>query len=136
MSRERLGRIAVRLYPADIRAQRGSELLGTLLDAGEHSRVAFFGQLWSVVVAGLAARARESQAQPAKQLATDALAWAAITTAFTALVALAATVLHLGGTTEFPGGLPAALGLPALALVLFTVRRTRLSGFSDLPGSC
>jgi hypothetical protein len=85
-----------------------------------------------VIFAGLAARVRESQAQPTKQLATDTLAWAAITTAFTGLVALAATLLHLGGTTEFPGGLPVALGLPALALVLFTVRRTRLSGLFGL----
>jgi hypothetical protein len=132
MSRERLGRIALGLYPADVRAERGAELLGTLLDAGDDSRTAFFGQLWSVIVAGLAARLRESQAQPAKELATDSLAWAAITTAFTGLVALAAALLHFGGTTEFPGGLPAALGLPALALVLFTVWRTRLSGLFGL----
>lgn len=52
--------------------------MGTLLDAGDNSWAAFVRQVASVIGAGLAARAREALNQQPAQVATCALAWAAV----------------------------------------------------------
>lgn len=131
MKREWLGRAAVRLYPTAVRNERGAELLGTLLDAGDASTIAFAGQLCSVITAGLVARLRESMTQTSAQLAISTVAWVALVTVAGSLVAAGAFAIRYRNVS-FTGGILSAFVLPALILVLFMVRRTRLSGLVGL----
>ncbi|HEX3979241.1 MAG TPA: hypothetical protein VHW96_23425 [Solirubrobacteraceae bacterium] len=78
MTRESIARAAMRTYPAGIRSSTGNELVGTLLDAGEHSLIAFTRQLGSVSFGGLLPRSREASAQPLHRLLSDAIPWAAM----------------------------------------------------------
>jgi hypothetical protein len=128
MNREWVGRMAARAYPAEVRAQRGGELVGTLLDAGEDSGASFVGQVGSVLRAGLAARAREALTQPLTQIATYALAWAAVMTIVRSLVGLVGLDIHATGQVRFPEGTFLTWILPALVVVLFTLKLTRVSG--------
>jgi hypothetical protein len=54
--RERIGRAALRAYPPAVRQTRGPEMLGMLLDAGEHSNRAFVRESGSLVLGGLRGR--------------------------------------------------------------------------------
>jgi hypothetical protein len=54
--RERIGQVALRAYPPAVREARGQEMLGMLLDAGEHSSLAFVRESGSVVLGGLRER--------------------------------------------------------------------------------
>lgn len=128
MSREWIAGIAAGAYPADVRAERGAELVGTLLDAGDDSRSAFGRQLCSVVGAGLAARAREALTQPLAQLVISALAWAAVMEVVWVLVELLGVEARATGQIGFPEGAFLTWILPLLAVVSFTLRRTRISG--------
>lgn len=78
MTKRLLGRVAVRLYPTEIRDSRGEEILGTLLDAGAASAAAFVRQLASLVAGGLVARSRRALAQPPAKIAVSAVCWTAI----------------------------------------------------------
>ncbi len=128
MNRTSLGWVAVRLYPEAVRAERGGELVGTVLDAGEASRAAFVGQLASVAGAGLAARARQALTQPVGQIASDTLAWAAVMTVVTAVVWSLGMKAHASGDVRFANGTFVTFVLPVLVVVAFTLKRTRISG--------
>lgn len=72
MIRERVGRAALRAYPSESRAARGEEVLGTLLDAGEHSRAGFGRETGSVLLAGLRERAALTASVGSRRLIADA----------------------------------------------------------------
>jgi hypothetical protein len=133
MSREAIGRTIVRLYPADIRENAGNELVGTLLDAGDASRTAYVQQLISLVRSGLAARARSELRQPLGRIATSTLCWVAVMNVMYESVQGIGITLRWGGTW---GGSTETLlysyVLPALILVLFTLRRNRITGILGL----
>jgi hypothetical protein len=73
MIKEALGRLVVRLYPQEGQSAAGSELVGTLLDAGEVSLGAYLLQLTSLLRAGLWSRARVELTRPFGQIAASAL---------------------------------------------------------------
>jgi hypothetical protein len=56
VSRERIGRAALRVYPRAAREARGLEMLGMLLDAGEQSGWAFVRETGSLVLGGMRER--------------------------------------------------------------------------------
>jgi hypothetical protein len=129
MTRESIARAAVRTYPAEIRSSTGDELVGTLLDAGEHSLIAFARQLASVSFGGLVARSRETSAQPVDQLLSDAIRWAAIMSLAGGLTMDVVTGVRWGD-----GSVPVAYDtiLPALVLVMFLARLDRAAGIAGL----
>jgi hypothetical protein len=133
MTREAIGRTVVRLYPTDIRESAGNELVGTLLDAGDASRSAYVRQLISLVRAGLAARARSELRQPLGRIAASTLCWVAVMSVMYESVEGIGITLGWGGTW---GGSTETLLysyiLPALILVLFTLRRNRITGILGL----
>ena len=57
MTHERLARIALLAYPSRVRAVRGEEMIGTLLDASSGSEAAFWRELVALIGGGLRARA-------------------------------------------------------------------------------
>lgn len=133
MSRAALGRAVVRLYPAAVRDSRGSELVGTLLDAGDASWPAYLVQLLSLVRSGLLARARAELTRPLTQLVASTLGWVAVMSVVLHLEGTATIVLRWGGS---PGsGTETALYsyiLPTVILVLFTLGRRRITGLIGL----
>jgi hypothetical protein len=132
MTRTWLGRIAVRTYPVEVRAQRGEELVGTLLDAGEKSLATFVRQLASLGAGGLAARSRKTLRQPLRQISLDLVRWACITTVAGGLIGGLAS-LRWGGSF---GGSPLTMWVqyvgPAVLLALFTLGHDRLTGIAGL----
>jgi hypothetical protein len=56
MTRDRLARVAMRAYPQRVRAARGQEMLGTLLDASGPSDAAFTRELLGLLGGGVRAR--------------------------------------------------------------------------------
>jgi hypothetical protein len=133
MRREAIGRTVVRLYPKDIRESAGDEFVGTLLDAGDASRGAYVRQLVSLVRSGLAARARSELRQPLGRIAASTLCWVAVMSAMSQLVSVIGIRLRWGDT---PGSDTETLLycyiVPALILVLFTLRRNRTTGILGL----
>ena len=133
MTREAIGRTVVRLYPTDIRESAGKELVGTLLDAGDASRTAYVRQLISLVRSGLAARARSELRKPLGRIAASTLCWVAVMNVMYESVEGIGITLRWGGTW---GGSTETLLysyiLPALILVLFTLRRNRITGILGL----
>jgi hypothetical protein len=93
--------------------------------------MAFTGQLCSVIAAGFAARLRDAMTETAAQLVLNALAWAAAIATAGSLVGRIATEIRWGGTGVI-GGTVAPIALPAVFLILFTMRRTRMSGLVGL----
>jgi hypothetical protein len=128
MNREWVGRMAARAYPAEVHAERGGELVGTLLDAGEDSGASFVCQVGSVLRAGLAARARDALTRPLTQIATCALAWVAVMTIVRSLVSLVAFDIRATGHVGFPDGTFVTWILPACVVASFTLKLTRVSG--------
>lgn len=132
MSRHWIGRIAVRAYPAEARAVRGEELVGTLLDAGDHSLAAFGRQVVSLIVGGLAARSREAFRQPLWQLALDVVRWATIMIVARRLIGEFAWLRW----ESFQWGSFTTVFLyyagPALILTAFTAGRDRAAGVIGL----
>lgn len=57
MTRERIGSLVLRAYPAEARRARGPEMLSMLLDAGATSSAAFARECGSLVVGGFRERA-------------------------------------------------------------------------------
>lgn len=72
MIRERFGRAALRAYPPQSRAARGEEMLGTLLDASEHSPAGFGRETVSLLRAGLRERAALTASVGSRRLIADA----------------------------------------------------------------
>lgn len=133
MRRQAIGRTAVRLYPKDIRESAGEELVGTLLDAGDASRGAYVGQLVSLVRSGLSARARSELREPLGRIAASTLCWVAVMSAMSELVGEIGIRLRWGYTLEASTEtLLYSYILPALILVLFTLRRNRTTGILGL----
>jgi hypothetical protein len=132
MTRAWLGRTAARTYPPEIRAAHGEELIGTLLDAGEHSVALFGRELASLVAGGLAARSRKALSQPLRQISRDLVRWACIVIVARELAGNLAS-LRWGGT--FGGSLSTVWLLyagPALILTVFTAGRDRTTGIIGL----
>jgi hypothetical protein len=133
MSRAGIGKLVVRLYPQDTREQAGNELIGTLLDAGEASRLAFVLQALSVVKSGVWARARVELSRSLWQIAASTLCWVAVMSAMSLLVQTVGIRLRWGDT---PGSDPWTVIynyiLPPLILVMFTLRRHRTTGIIGL----
>ncbi len=78
MMRERLGRAALHAFPETVRASRGEEMLGTLLDVSANSRSRFVLEIIALVGAGLTARAIESAKPGARRMLADGVCLAAI----------------------------------------------------------
>jgi hypothetical protein len=70
--RERIGRAALRAYPPAVRQARGLEMLGMLLDAGEHSNRAFVRESGSLVLGGLRERGALAARAGSRRLVADA----------------------------------------------------------------
>jgi hypothetical protein len=133
MSRETLGRMVTRLYPVDIRERSGDEMVGTLLDAGDASRLAHARQLGSLLRSGLSARARSELSRPLARIAASALGWVAVMSAMSVLVATVGVRLRWD---DSPGSSADTLLycyiLPALILTSFTLRHSRITGVLGL----
>jgi hypothetical protein len=133
MSRPAIGRTVVRVYPKDIRESTGDELLGTLLDAGDESLGDYGRQLVSLVRSGLLARARSELSQPLLRMAASTLCWVAVMSVMFELVETVGIGMRWGGG---PGSDTETLLycyiIPALILVLFTLRRNRPTGLLGL----
>jgi hypothetical protein len=132
MSKAWMGRAVVRTYPAEVRAVRGEELIGTLLDAGDHSSAAFGRHLVSLAAGGVLARSRMVLGQPLGPLSVDVLRWACI-------MVVARGLTGELGSLRWDGAPPWSLqticllwGGPALVLVLFTAGRDRTAAFVGL----
>jgi hypothetical protein len=136
MSRQLIGRTLVRLYPAEVRRARGNELVGTLLDAGDVSSVAFLTNAASLARSGLWARAREELGRPVGQLLVGAFCWAAVLMAMSDVVEGVGTGLFWGGSIFSFGNDPQTVidmyVLPVLILALFTTGRNRTTGLLGL----
>lgn len=136
MSRQLIGRTLVRLYPAEVRRARGNELVGTLLDAGDVSTLAFVANAASLARSGLWARAREELGRPVGQLLVGALCWAAVLIAMTELVEGVGAGIFWDGPFFSYGHDPQTIidmyVLPVLILMLFTSGRNRTTGLLGL----
>ena len=77
MIRERIGRAMLRAYPHEVRAARGEDILGTVLEAGEPSARAFVREGGSIVLAGLRERATFLARVGSRRLIADAFCQAA-----------------------------------------------------------
>lgn len=132
MTRLSVGRLAVRAYPASVRADRGDELVGTLLDAGELSVATFSRELVSLVLSGLVARSRDAFGQPLWQLALDVVRWASIVIVARSLIGELAWLRW----ESFQWGSFTTVFLyyagPALILAAFTAGRDRAAGIIGL----
>jgi hypothetical protein len=78
MTRERIARAALRAMPATVRADRGDELVGTLLDVTGTSRSRFVVELGSLVRSGLHERAAQNARAGAPRLVADGICLAAV----------------------------------------------------------
>jgi hypothetical protein len=76
--RSRIGSLVLRAYPREIRAARGEEMLGTLLDAREDSEWAFIRGCGSLVLGGWRERSRESARTGPVRLVADGFCQAAL----------------------------------------------------------
>lgn len=123
MSSARLGRLALRAYPADVRDECGEEMLGTLLDAGDDSRRAFARGIRSLLVGGALERARDNARVGNRRLVADAFC----------LAGVLSSLLELRQMTELPFGPPVwtivvLAGVPAFAVL----GRDRMAGLCGL----
>jgi hypothetical protein len=138
VNRERIVRLALRSYPRDVRASKGSEMVGTLLDSSARSDAALARELVDLVRRGLSARATSTARVGARRLIADGLCCGGI------LLIAELLYVRLG---VYPGGQLAVgaagtveLGLLAAGLVLALVGYDRagatcaLSCFAVLTG--
>lgn len=136
MSRQLIGRALVKLYPAEVQQTRGSELIGTLLDAGDESMQAFVANAASLATSGLSERARHELRRPARQILIGALCFAAVLTAMSVVVEAIGNRLMWGGTIFTFGTDPQTIidmyALPVVILALFTSGHNRTTGLLGL----
>jgi hypothetical protein len=78
MRRERIARAALRAMPATVRAERGDELVATLLDVSGTSRSRFVTELVSLVRAGVHERAARNARAGAPRLVADGICLAGV----------------------------------------------------------
>jgi hypothetical protein len=127
MNRERIGAAVLRAYPAETRAARGAEMLGTLLDSSADSNVAFAREAVDLVRLGLRARATQLAAAGARRLVADG---ACIAGAFFLAQDLA-TALHSRGVPDAVYS-PAAMAVVAVVLVPAMLGHDRIAGLGAL----
>lgn len=118
-----IGSLALRTYPPSIRAARGEEMLGTLLDAGDDSTGAFIRGCASLVIGGLRERARENVRIGAGRLIADAFCLAAVLCSLTKVLSWHPVPPGYGEASSL-----SALVLLAGVLVFALVGRDRLGG--------
>jgi hypothetical protein len=78
MSASGVGRWALLAYPPGVRRERGEEMLGTLLDAADDSRLALVRGAGSLLIGGGLERARENARVGTRRLVADAFCLAAV----------------------------------------------------------
>jgi hypothetical protein len=133
MTRKWIAEAAVGLYPAEVRAVKGDELVGTLLDAGAVSLAAFLGELVSVIVAALALRSGDALAQPLGELASDSVRWGAVITVVSAMAADFVERVHWGAGLRWATVTSWQQCLaPAVIVTMFVLGRDRLCGLAGL----
>jgi hypothetical protein len=76
--RARIGQAALRAYPPAVRQTRGPEMLGMVLDAGEHSNRAFVRESGSLVLGGLRERRAITARAGTRRLLADSCCQAAL----------------------------------------------------------
>jgi hypothetical protein len=102
---ERVYRAALGAYPAEYRAERGEEVLGTLLDAGDGRRMPDVREVGSIVADGYRRRVLASVLPPRGALRAGAT-WAALALALLTAVVAAVGVMREDHLAE---SLPPAL---------------------------
>ncbi len=133
MTRKWIGQTTVRLYPAELRAAKGDELVGTLLDAGDASLAAFITQLVSLILAALVARSRNALAHPLDQIASETVRWGAVITVASSMTTIVVEYVHWGGGIgwETITSWQQCLA-PTLVLAMFIARQDRVAGVTGL----
>ena len=127
MIRERIGATVMNAYPKATRIERGDEMLGTLLDAGEVSVAAFARESVSLGFGGMRERAAARKECTVRGLAVDVLRWAAVLW----------IVLNLAGMSGY--ALPYPSGVRGVTLWLFflwPVLAASLLGYDRFAGVC
>lgn len=71
MKRERIARIALHAFPANVRSAHGEEMLGTLLDVSASSRTRFGRELIGFARSGMQARATQTAQAGAGRVVAD-----------------------------------------------------------------
>ncbi len=134
MNREVVGRDVVGLYPWRTRYERGNELVGTLLEAGEESPLAFARQALSAARCGLLGRAASELRRPVAQIATSALCWVAVMNVVSVPVGKAGQQLHSSAAIAGPHTfmLLYIYLLPLLILVMIATYLERAAGIVGL----
>lgn len=78
MTRARIVRAVLRVYPETVRRAHGHEMLATLLDSSEGSTRAFIGELFDLLRAGLRSRSRATADARLRRLVADGLCLAGV----------------------------------------------------------
>ena len=129
MIRERVARTALQAFPREVRAARGEEMVGTLLDTSASSRVRFAREIVDLVRAGLRARALVTAQVGAGRVVADGVCLAAVWMLTLFLSSDLGLRIH-GGEPGYPDE-PIALWSLALlgsALALALVGYDRIAG--------
>ena len=129
MIRERVARTALQAFPREVRAARGEEMVGTLLDSSASSRVRFANQIVDLVREGLRARALVTAQVGAGRVVADGVCLAAVWMLTLFLSSDLGLRIH-GGEPGYPDE-PIALWSLALlvsALALALVGYDRIAG--------
>ena len=100
MIRERIGRAALRAYPPAVREARGPEMLGMLLDVGEHSCRAFAREGGSLVLGGLRARGAITARAPTRRLIADVCCQAVMILLVLLMIRVLSTELSAGPSQQ------------------------------------
>lgn len=127
MNRERVGAAALRAYPAETRAARGTEMLSTLLDASAGSHVRFAQETAGLLRLGLRARAEQVAEAGAGRLLADG---ACLAGGFLLAEDLA-TALHSRGVAHAVYS-PASMVVLVVILALAILGRDRIAGAGAL----
>ena len=96
MIRERIGQAALRAYPPAVRQTRGLEMLGMLLDAGEHSNRAFVRESGSLVLGGLRERRAITARAGSRRLIADSCCQAVLILLMLLMISVLSTELSAG----------------------------------------
>jgi hypothetical protein len=127
MIRERIVRSILGAYPPEVTAERGEEIISTLLDAGDESSCAFVRECASLGLAGVRERASKSAQLTSARLIADAFRLAAVLW----------LVIRLSGISADALGYPAGVqGLVLWLLFLWPILGFFLLGHERLAGLC
>jgi len=120
--RERIGQAALRAYPPAVRQARGLEMLGVLLDAGEHSNRALVRESGSLVLGGLRERGAITARAGTRRLIADSCCQAV----------LIFLTLWLISALNMQGSAGASRRLLVLNVVLAAILACALVGYERL----